>query len=93
MALFRVTSVIDGDTFTVPGWYSSQRSGTVVRPTGYDAPESGQPGYQVAKDKLSSLVLGEYVVLGNAVNFDHGRIVCPVIYRGRNLADYFPEYR
>ena len=93
MALFKVTSVIDGDTFTVPVWYSSQNSGTVVRPSGYNTPEQGEPGYVQAKTKLSSLILGKDVELGDAVNFDHGRIVCPVFYAGRNLADYFPEYK
>ena len=93
MTLFKVVSVIDGDTFTVPGWRSGQNSGTIVRPTGYDTPEQNQNGYTEAKDKLTKLILGKDVELGPAVNFDHGRIVCPVYINGVNLADYFPEYK
>ena len=40
MALFTVSSVIDGDTFKVSGdWKWNGETGTRVRPTGFDAPE------------------------------------------------------
>jgi endonuclease YncB( thermonuclease family) len=94
MARFTVTRVIDGDTFDVnPGWQSNGQSGTRVRPTGYDAPELGTYGGQVAKDKLARLILGEQVELGSAYRVDHGRLVCDVYYNGKYLADYFPEHR
>lgn len=96
MADFTVTSIIDGDTFTVsPRWVSnpSGTTGDTVRPTGYNTPERGQPGFEQAKQKLTNLILGKKVQLGSAVNFDHGRIVCDVFYDGKNLADYFAEYK
>lgn len=41
---FRVTKIIDGDTFEVsPNWEWDGKSGNVVRPTGFDAPEIGTP--------------------------------------------------
>lgn len=75
MAQFTVTTIIDGDTFTVrPNWKSGDKVGDTVRPIGYDAPEKGQVGYQEATDKLTRLIYGKVVELGKAVNFDHGRI-------------------
>jgi len=94
MASFNVISVIDGDTFEVsPQWRWNGQDGNRVRPSGYDAPELHQPGGQAAKDKLSRLILGKQVELGNAHRIDRGRLVCEVYYNGKNLAEYFPEYQ
>jgi len=94
MAEFTVTSVIDGDTFDVsPDWKWNGQTGSRVRPTGYDAPELHAVGGQAAKDKLSGLILGKKVVLGTAHTIDRGRLVCDVFFNGRNLADYFPDFK
>ena len=94
MSTFTVTTIIDGDTFEVtPNWQWNGETGTRVRPTGYDAPELGSYGGQVAKDKLSNLILGKKVDLREAHKIDRGRLVCDVFFNGRNLADYFPEYQ
>jgi endonuclease YncB( thermonuclease family) len=94
MPAFRVTSIIDGDTFAVnPQWQWGGQSSAHVRPTGYDAPELHEPGGQAAKNKLSGLILGRDVELRTAHRIDRGRLVCDVYFSGRNLADYFPEYR
>jgi len=91
---FEVTSVIDGDTFEVsPNWKWNNQEGNVVRPTGYNTPEEGESGYQAAKDKLTKLILGEEVELKNAIKITYGRLLCDVYYKGKNLADYFPEYK
>lgn len=94
MSTFKVTSVIDGDTFEVsPQWQWNGQIGTRVRPAGFDAPELGAYGGQAAKDKLSKLILGEQVDLGTAHRVDRGRLVCEVYFKNKNLADYFPEYQ
>jgi len=94
MALFTVTAVVDGDTFEVaPGCQWNGQQGTRVRPAGYDAPELCQFGGVTAHRKLSGLILGGSVELGRAYRIDHGRLVCDVVFSGRNLADFFPEYR
>jgi len=94
MSAFTVTAIIDGDTFEVsPQWKWNGETGTRVRPTGYDAPEMDTYGGQAAKDKLSNLILGKTVELGNAYRIDRGRLVCDVYYQGRNLADYFSAYQ
>ena len=93
MAEFMVMEIIDGDTFDVSGWKWQGQEGDRVRPTGYDAPELTEPGGQAAKDKLSTLILGETVELGTAYRVDRGRLVCDVSFQGKNLADYFPEYK
>ena len=59
---FKVVNIIDSDTFEVmPPWKWGDRSGIRVRPTGYNIPEEGQPGYQNAKDKLQKLILKKEV--------------------------------
>lgn len=94
MNKFLVDDVIDGDTFSVKnGWKWKEQTGNLVRPTGYDTPEKGQPGYDKATEKLRNLILNKEVEIGNAVNLDHGRLVCDVFFDGKNLADYFPEYK
>lgn len=94
MPMFEVTSIIDGDTFDVaPSWQWNGATGTRVRPTGYNAPELHSPGGLSAKDKLGRLILGQQVELRTAYRIDRGRLVCDVFFKGRNLADYFPEYQ
>jgi endonuclease YncB( thermonuclease family) len=91
---YKVTNVIDGDTFDVsPKWKWDDKEGSTVRANGYNTPEESQPGYQAAKDKLTSLILGEQVELKNPVSVTYGRLLCDVYYKGKNLADYFPEYK
>lgn len=94
MAIFTVSTVIDGDTFEVSGgWKWSGESGTRVRPTGFDAPELDAVGGHAAKDKLARLILGQQVDLRTAHKVDRGRLVCDVYYRGKYFADYFPAYK
>lgn len=94
MAEFTVVDIIDGDTFDVnPGWQWSGQSGSRVCPTGYDAPEMHTYGGQAAKNKLSRLLLGRQVELRKAYRVDRGRLVSDVYIGGKNLAEYFPEYR
>ena len=93
MAEFMVKEIIDGDTFAVLGWKWQEQEGTKVRPTGYDAPELTETGGQEAKDKLSKLIFGKAVELRTAYKIDHDRLICDVFYQGKNLADYFPEYK
>ncbi len=94
MSNFTVTKIIDGDTFDVtPTWKWNGQIGSRVRPTGYNTPEMGTNGGQAAKDKLSKLIFGKQVELGNAYKIDRGRLVCDVYYQGKNLADYFPQYQ
>jgi len=94
MALFTVSSIIDGDTFEVRGgWKWNGETGTRVRPTGYDASELHAYGGQAAKDKLRRLIMGKQVELRTAHRVDRGRLVCDVYYQGKNLADYFPGYQ
>jgi len=94
MVEFRVTAIVDGDTFDVsPDWRWNGQTGSRVRPTGYDAPEIYASGGQLAKAKLERLILGRQVELREAHKVDRGRLVCDVFFNGRNLADYFPEYQ
>ncbi len=91
---FKVTEVIDGDTFKVtPNWEWKGQSGDTVRPNGYDTPEKGERGYDQATTKLNNLILGKEVELKNPITFTYGRLLCDVYINGKNLKDYFPEYQ
>ena len=62
--------------------------------TGYDTPEENERGYEEAKRRLSDLILNKQVDIKSAKTIDdYGRLVADVYYRGKNLADYFPEYK
>jgi len=63
MAEFTVNEVIDGDTFKVEGsWKWNQRSGDIVRAAGYNTPEIGDLGYEVAKEKLCHAFAGAFLL-------------------------------
>jgi len=92
MPAFRVTSIIDGDTFEVsPEWKWNGEAGTGVRPAGYDAPELHTVKGQKAKDALSELINGQHVELRTAYKVDRCRLVCEVFIGSRNLAEFFPS--
>jgi len=94
MADFIVSEIVDGDTFKVKnGWKWDEKTGDTVRPTGYDTPEKGEPGYEQAKQKLKNLILDKTIDIRSAKTIDEwGRFVADVYYNGKNLADYFLKY-
>ena len=90
----KVTNIVTADTFEVfPPWRWEGQSGIRVRPAGYNTPEGGKVGYQESKNKLRRLILEKEVELKNFVDIDYDRLVCDVYFNGKNLADYFPEYK
>ena len=95
MSEFKVSEVIDGDTFKVAnGWKWNNNTGDTVRPTGYDTPEKNEIGYEDAKERLTRLILDKTVDIKDVKTIDnYGRLVADVYYNGKNIADYFPEYK
>ena len=92
MPAFRITSIIDGDTFAVsPEWKWNGETGTRVRPAGYDASELHTAKGQKAKDALAKLINGQQVELRTAYKVDWGRLVCKVFVGSRNLAEFSPS--
>ena len=88
MAKFKVTNIVDGDTFDVaPGWTWQSQSGSRVRIAGYDAPELSAVGGEAAKEELSNLILGKMVELKNCVNISYERLVCDVHLDGSNIVN------
>jgi len=86
MATGKAKRIIDGDTFQLTG-------GKRIRPEGYDAPEKGERGSRKAAQQLKQLIQGKTVGLSSVLAVDRGRLVCDVFFEGKNLADYFPEYK
>ena len=91
MAEFTVTEVIDGDTFRVkPPWEWKNKTGDIVRPTGYNTPEEGEPGYEEAKRRLIDLILNKKVEVTNPKAIDkYGRLVADVYYNGKKSCRLF----
>lgn len=91
---FKVTKIIDGDTFEVsPEWKWDNKTGNIVRPTGFDTPELGNPFSKRTSQQLSNLILNKQVEWKNAKTISYGRLVCDVFVDGKNLADFFPKYK
>lgn len=92
--LFKVIKIVDGDTFKIsPGWKWNNKKGKIIRPTGYDTPERKEPGYQETTEKLKQLLLNNEVELKNPIKLSYNRLLCNVYFNGKNLAEYFPEYK
>lgn len=90
---FKVTEIIDGDTFKVsPGWKWNNEKGNTIRPAGYDTPEQGEPNYQEPKEKLTELILNKEVEL-KPIKLSYNRLLCEVFINGKNLAEFFKEYK
>ncbi len=93
MNSYRVTRVVDGDTFDVtPQWQFEGQTGSRVRPVNYDASELSDPGGHKALLKLRSLILGKTVQL-DPIRMSFERLLCHVYFNGRELHTYFPEYK
>ncbi|MBI4099862.1 thermonuclease family protein [Candidatus Microgenomates bacterium] len=73
LATFKVTEVIDGDTFKI-----DSEGGKRVRLIGIDAPELDRCLAQEAKQKLTDLVLGKEVALTDQFSDPYGRIMANV---------------
>ena len=91
---FKVTKIVDGDTFKIsPGWKWNNKKGKIIRPTGYDTPERKEPEYQETTEKLKKLLLNNEVELKNPIKLSYNRLLCDVYFNGKDLAEYFPEYK
>ena len=79
---FKVTEIIDGDTFKVsPGWKWNNERGDIIRPSGYNTPEQGEPNYQEPKEKLTELILNKEVEL-KPIKLSYNRLLCEVFIDG-----------
>ncbi len=72
-----VTQIVDGDTF----WTTEPHC---IRLANVNTPESGESGYQKAKEILENLVLNKAIEY-NQVGESHGRIVAEVTVGGTNV--------
>ena len=90
MALFKVISIIDGDTIRVsPNWSLNGRNGDIVKIRGYRTPlEQDQP---FVTKRVRNLLLNQSVELKNAIQFtaDSEAILCDVVLNGVNVSKYF----
>lgn len=76
--LYKVESVVDGDTFKISG-------GRRVRLLGVNAPESGRCFSEEAKANLQDLVLQKNVSLQNQFSDPYGRTIANVFVNGEYI--------
>jgi endonuclease YncB( thermonuclease family) len=90
-----VEEVLTGDTFRVsPEWLWDFNEGDTVKAKGYDAPRKGHPLFGKALKKSQQLLLGKEIEIKNPADLtEHGQLVCDVYVAGKNVAEYFSEYR
>jgi len=95
MSEFIVTGISGGNTFKIlNGWSWEGKRGVEVRAAGYVTPEKGNIGYEETCDWLRELILGRMVEIKSPRGVDEaGRLVAEVYFRGKNLTEYFPEYK
>jgi hypothetical protein len=92
--VFKVTHVINCNTFEVyPPWKRDEQSGIRVKAAGYTPPEEREYDFKGILDRLVKLISGKEVSLENFREIDYDCLVCDVIIEGKNLVDYFFEYR
>ncbi len=78
-----VSTIIDGSSFT-------NNSGQTIKLAAIDTPQSSQPGYNEAKNYLSSILQGKtvYIDIDNLTSTDqYGRLMC-VVYIDYNSTHY-----
>lgn len=78
----RVVGVADGDTLTILDATNTQHK---IRLADIDAPESGQPYGNRAKQRLRALVAGKTVIADCRERDKYGRDVCTVIVDGADV--------
>ena len=91
---FKVKEVITGDIFKInPEWVFNNQTGDVVLISGYKHPEQVSLGDNSAKERLTKLIFGKEVELRDMIMIANGRLLCDVYYKGKNIAEYFSEYK
>jgi len=81
MSEHTVVSVVSGDSFEVsPDWSRRGITGSLVRPIGLVAPELGTEEGDLAKERLSALILNRKVELKETIDFRRGRLICNVLF-------------
>lgn len=85
-----VTEVVDGDTFVIGNPCNPTIEGIYIRPTGYNAPEKGEPDYQEMKEELKKIILGREVYF-HRVSIKQNRFICDVYLDDKLLIEHFPK--
>jgi hypothetical protein len=93
--IFVISEVLDANTFKVsPIWMWEYHKGDMVKAHGYISPQTGKPDYQKALIKSKNLLQDKEVELTNPRRLTaQDQLLCDVYVEGKNLADFFPEYR
>ncbi len=93
MATVHVVDVRDGNTLAVsPPWRLGTQQGNLVRVKGMRLSPLSAPGGQLARYKLTLLLLGAVVQIVNTEGIHDDALVCEVVYQGQSLLTHFPEY-
>lgn len=86
----KIIQVIDGDTFKItPKWKAFNKTGSFIRPTGYNTPERGKVGFIETRSKATKLLLNKKIEIKNPIKMDRARLLCDVYFKGKELRYYF----
>lgn len=93
METVRVVEVTDGNTLaTSRPWQFGSNQGNLIRIKGLAASPLDVPQGQMAKCKLTLLLLGSCVDIEPTNIIDGQALVCEVHFQGRSIPSHLPEY-
>lgn len=93
MDTLSVVDVYDGNTLVVnPAWEQDGRKGNLVHIHGICAPSLHQTKGPLARTRLTLLLIGCQVHIGDTYGFHGNSLDCDVYYNGRHLTQHLPEY-
>ena len=93
METVRVVDVMSGNVIAIsPSWHIGTEQGCLVRIKGLHVAPLSTPQGQLARSKLTLMLLGAWVqVLQTGVVEEHV-LVCDILYQGCPIQTHFPEY-
>jgi hypothetical protein len=93
MNTLSVVDVYDGNTLVVfPAWELGGHKGNLVHIHGLGAPPLEESKGALARTKLTLLLIGCQVHIGDTYGIHGASLDCDVYYSGRHLAKHLPEY-
>ncbi len=93
MNTLSVVDVYDGNTLVVfPAWELGGHKGNLVHIHGLSAPPLEETKGALARTKLTLLLIGCQVHIGDTYGIQGASLDCDVYYSGRHLAKHLPEY-
>jgi len=90
---FRVVDVTDCDCIIVaPRWIWRGVKGDKICPVGYYLLKERATDRENVSIKMKSMLIGKKIELMNPIKLYYDRLLCEILFDGKDLSEYFPEY-